>query len=63
MPSEPATGNSKRRQGAPPGGYKRMPMRSVSKINATTTNPVSDPMTSERTRKTWSSRSCSLSAM
>ena len=39
MPSEPATGNSRRRHGAPPTGYSRIPIRSVSKMNATTAKP------------------------
>ena len=61
MPSDPATGNSTRRHGAPPTGYSRIPMRSVSTIKATTANPVNAPITSAKTRKTWLSR-CRSSA-
>jgi hypothetical protein len=60
MPSEPATGNSRLRHRAPPGGYSRIPIRSVSRMNATTAKPVSAPMTSARTRNICSSRCCSL---
>src|ERR1035438_6130625 len=62
MPSEPPTGSSKRRHRAPPTGYNRIPSRSVSRMKATTANPVNAPMTSASTRNTWSSRSCSLAA-
>src|SRR5664280_1127291 len=60
MPSEPATGNSTRRHGAPPAGYSRSPSRSVSRMKATTVRPVNAPITSARTRNTWSSRCCNL---
>ncbi len=60
MPSEPATGNSRLRHRAAPGGYSRIPIRSVSRMNATTVKPVSAPMTSARTRNICSSRCCSL---
>ena len=56
MLSEPATGNSNRRQGAPPTGYSRIPIRSVSRMNATTASPVTAPITSANTRKICPSR-------
>src|SRR6266850_5661745 len=61
MPNEPTTGNSKRRHGAPPTGYSRIPIRSVSRMKATTANPVNAPITSAKTKKTWPSR-CRRSA-
>jgi len=56
MLSDPATGNSNRRHGAPPTGYSRIPIRSVSRMNATTASPVNAPITSANTRKIWPSR-------
>src|ERR1039457_1373234 len=56
MPSEPATGNTRRRHGAPLTGYSRMPIRSVSRMKATTASPGRRPITSDSTRKTWLSR-------
>src|SRR5271169_6831713 len=61
MPNEPTTGNSRRRHGAPPTGYSRIPIRSVSKMNPTTASPVNAPITSAKTRNTCSSR-CRSSA-
>src|ERR1700674_2587108 len=61
MPSEPTTGNSRRRQGAPPTGYSRIASRSVSMMNATTTKPVNAPITRDKIRKTCPSR-CRSSA-
>src|SRR5271165_2480083 len=60
MLSDPATGNNKRRNRALPTGYSRIPARSVSRMKATTAKPVNAPITSARTRNTWSSRCCSL---
>src|ERR1700690_1549540 len=56
MPNDPTTGNSRRRHGAPPTGYSRIPSRSVNKMNATTASPVNAPITSAKTRNIWSSR-------
>ena len=60
MLKEPATGNSRRRHGAPFAGYSRIPIRSVSRIKATTVRPVNAPITSVRTKNIWSSRSRNL---
>jgi len=54
--SEPTTGNSRRRHGALPTGYSRIPSRSVSMMNARTTKPVNAPITSPKIRKTCPSR-------
>src|SRR5579864_9625360 len=62
MLNEPTTGNSRRRHGAPPTGYSRIPIRSVSKMKATTARPVNAPINNAKTRKTWPSR-CRNSAM
>ena len=53
MPKEPTTGKSKRRHGAPFAGYSRIPIRSVSKIKATTVRPVNAPITNVRTKNIW----------
>ena len=46
MISEPGTGITSRRQGAPPAGYMRAPRFSVTRMNATTTRPTTAPMMS-----------------
>src|ERR1700722_4159034 len=56
MASEPMMGIRTRRQAGLPTGYTRMPRRSVSNMKATTATPVTAPITSVRTRNTWSSR-------
>ena len=62
MPNEPTTGNSTRRHLSLPAGYSRIPARSVNRMKATTAKPVNAPITSAKTRNTWSSRCCNLAA-
>ena len=56
IPNEPIAGIRTRRHAAPPAGYNRAPNRSVSRMNATTTNPTIAPMTNVKIRNTCSSR-------
>jgi len=45
LTSDPAIGISTRRHAALPAGYMRAASRPVSRMNATTTNPTTTPMT------------------